>query len=254
MPRRGRNTGTVYFYAPRKWIVVLPDRMGGLGRGGFESRAEAEKVLGDAIATGIAPPERVRKRRTLGVPAVLLDADDFSWARRMVSSLVRKHPYLQDDIEAEAMLALYLASLDYKEGGNHFRSYAAMKIRGAAIDFLRTQNRSVRNTIYHRKEPERHRPARLIDLDEQQWDRLPAPADDIEELIDESRRRRQLERSIASLPERHASMVRMYVFDEVQMKDVGSAFGVTESRVCQIVGAALEKIAGKKVSLKRIAA
>lgn len=259
MPRRGNNTGTVYWAGRLKWIVRMPDHIGaGASRSGYPTREAATAVLEEALATGIVPPPRpARSRRVLAeTPLVTLGADDFVWARRMVSSLARKHEYLRDDIEAEAMLATHLASLDYRPGGNHFRSYAAMKIRGAVVDFLRTQNRSLRN-VDHLKEPERHKPARIVDLDEQQWGRLPANNIDLDEMLDERQHRRHFDSMIAGLPERHASMARMYVIDGLSMRDVGAAFGVTESRVCQIVKAALEKIAGKKISLshhKRAAA
>lgn len=257
MPRRARHTGTTFWGGRLKWVALMPDRLGGVQRIGFETRVDAVLALDDAIATGVAPPARARRRRILSAtPAVTLAADDFEWARRMVASVARKHEYLRDDIEAEAMLATHLASLDFRPGGNHFRSYAAMKIRGAVVDFLRTQNRTVRN-VDHRKEPERHTPARIVSLDDQQWSRLPADCEDLDELLDERRRRQRFDFTIAGLRERSASMVRMYVLDGISMKDVGTAFGVTESRVCQIVKAALEKIAGKKISLshhKRAAA
>lgn len=172
----------------------------------------------------------------------------------MVSSIARKHEYLRDDLEAEAMLATHLASLDFRPGGNHFRSYAAMKIRGAAMDFLRTQNRSVRNA-QQCKEPERHQSAHFVVLDDAQWERLPAHDGEApEELIDARRRQARLERMIAGLPERHAAMLRMHVVDEVALKEIGTAFGVTEARVCQIVNGALQRLAGKKVLLRRVAA
>jgi len=59
---------------------------------------------------------------------------------------------------------------------------------------------------------------------------------------------------IGGLRERDAAMVRMHVFDELQLKEIARAYGLTESRVSQIVSRALAKLAGKKVSLKRIAA
>lgn len=255
MPRRANHTGTAAWAGRLKWVAHTPARLGATARTGFETRADAERMLDEAIATGIVPPARVRRRRVLAaMPVVALGAADFAWARRAISRVARKHEHLRDDIEAEAMLALHLASLDFRPGGNHFRSYASMKIRGAVTDFLRTQNRSVSNAR-HCKEPERHQSAHFVVLDDAQWERLPAHDGEApEELIDARRRQVRLERMIAGLPERHAAMLRMHVVDEVALKEIGTAFGVTESRVCQIVNGALQRLAGKKVLLRRVAA
>jgi len=250
--RRKPGTGTVQQRGRQKWVLIMPERLGGKQRTGFETRAEAERLLDEAVVAGVVPPSRKRLRDLAGkTPTVLLSADDFAWARNTISFIARKHRHFCDDLESEAMLALHLASLDYRGGKNPFRSYAWLKIRGAVIDFLRAQNRTVRNAKMG-KEPERKRAALYVVLDELAWSRLPAPADDPpEDRIDEQRRQQELERLIAQLPERTAAMLRMRLVDETSLSEIGKAFGVTESRACQIVNGALEAIAGAKVLLRK---
>ncbi len=58
--------------------------------------------------------------------------------------------------------------------------------------------------------------------------------------------RRQLHRrvheAIEHLPERQQKIVRMYYFEGMTLRQIGECFGVTESRICQIVGDAHRKL------------
>jgi len=249
--RRANRTGSVVFSGRHRWIYTTQS---GVTRTGFATREEAEAALEQARVVGAPPDARFRYGRPLR-PGIAITPADIKWAQRHVSSAARKHPHLADDIRAEAVFALWLAALDYRADGgvSSLRSFAKARVWGSAIDFLRTQNRSVRNAV-KRKHPEQQTAARIVVLDEVRWERVPAIDEPLDDLLDARRSREQLVRMIGGLRERDAAMVRMHVFDELQLKEIARAYGLTESRVSQIVSRALAKLAGKKVSLKRIAA
>ena len=51
--------------------------------------------------------------------------------------------------------------------------------------------------------------------------------------------REQLEKAVAGLPEKERIVLSLYYRDELTMKEIGKALGLTEGRVCQIHGQAL---------------
>jgi RNA polymerase sigma factor FliA len=58
-------------------------------------------------------------------------------------------------------------------------------------------------------------------------------------------RREQLQalrRVLAELPARERHVLERHFFDEKPLRGVGEELGVTESRVCQIVGAAVDRM------------
>jgi RNA polymerase sigma factor FliA len=54
--------------------------------------------------------------------------------------------------------------------------------------------------------------------------------------------RLRLEGAVAKLSDRERTIISLYYVEELSLKEIGSLLGVTESRVCQIHGAAVKKL------------
>jgi RNA polymerase sigma factor for flagellar operon FliA len=52
----------------------------------------------------------------------------------------------------------------------------------------------------------------------------------------------RLEGAVAKLSDRERTIISLYYVEELSLKEIGSLLGVTESRVCQIHGAAVKKL------------
>ncbi|RMG97043.1 MAG: FliA/WhiG family RNA polymerase sigma factor [Deltaproteobacteria bacterium] len=68
--------------------------------------------------------------------------------------------------------------------------------------------------------------------------RLPGP----EEWTADRQMHAKVHAAIDHLPDRQREIVRMYYFEGMTLRQIGEVFGVTESRICQIVGDAHKKL------------
>ena len=64
----------------------------------------------------------------------------------------------------------------------------------------------------------------------------------VEERIEEEDERRELAEALAELPERERTMLSLYYYEGLNLKEIGKVLGVTESRVSQIHGKALSML------------
>ena len=64
----------------------------------------------------------------------------------------------------------------------------------------------------------------------------------IEERIEEEDERQELAEALAQLPERERTMLSLYYYEGLNLKEIGRVLGVTESRVSQIHGHALSML------------
>ena len=64
----------------------------------------------------------------------------------------------------------------------------------------------------------------------------------VEERIEEEDERRELAEALAELPERERTMLSLYYYEGLNLKEIGRVMGVTESRVSQIHGKALSML------------
>jgi len=184
-----------------------------------------------------------------------------------------------DDLIQAGMLGLLEAAANYAEGrGASFETYAGIRIRGAMLDGLRKLDWAPRSV--HRKaravakairelESEYGREARDVEVAERMGMKLSdyhrivedsagcqissltteegemtltdSSADPFRDVVDEDFRA-ALADAITGLPERERLVMSLYYDDELNLKEIGAALRVSESRICQIHGQALVRL------------
>ena len=184
-----------------------------------------------------------------------------------------------DDLIQAGMLGLLEAAANYAEGrGASFETYAGIRIRGAMLDGLRKLDWAPRSV--HRKaravakaireiESEIGREARDVEVAERMGMQLSdyhrivedsagcqissltteegemtltdSAADPFRDVVDEDFRV-ALAEAISNLPERERLVMSLYYDDELNLKEIGAALRVSESRICQIHGQALVRL------------
>jgi RNA polymerase sigma factor for flagellar operon FliA len=184
-----------------------------------------------------------------------------------------------DDLIQAGMLGLLEAASNYSEGrGASFETYAGIRIRGAMLDGLRKLDWAPRSV--HRKaravatairqiESETGREARDVEVAERLGLKLgdyhrivedsagcqissltteegemtltDSSADPFRDVVDEDFRA-ALAEAISNLPERERLVMSLYYDDELNLKEIGAALRVSESRICQIHGQALVRL------------
>ncbi len=60
--------------------------------------------------------------------------------------------------------------------------------------------------------------------------------------VESQERRDQLVESILNLPEQQQKVPNLYYYEELTLKEIGAVLEVSESRICQVHGAALKKL------------
>ncbi len=191
------------------------------------------------------------------------------------------HMVDQDDLVQQGLLGLLQAARRYNGPREQFRYFARLRIRGAMIDGLRETDtaprrlrRSARHLLrcvcrleqalaraptgpeiaaemqltlaqYHRlvQEQDAHTPVELTCVEHLE---LPcqdsaAQADPLNSLL-ESCSRRQLRAAVSGLPKRERRMLRLRLDRNLELRRIAVLFGVTESRVCQLLGQAAERV------------
>ncbi len=185
----------------------------------------------------------------------------------------------RDDLTSAGMMALVVAAQSFEpDRGVPFARYAAIRIRGALLDELRSMDWAARSVRTHAREMEnvQHQLAAALgrsprsdevaaalgvsvaELDSLQYDLARARTLSLQgfapetgpELLAESsagpealllyrEKLGYLHQAIEQLPERLRFVVIAYFFDQRQMADIGVELGVTESRVSQLRAEAL---------------
>jgi len=184
-----------------------------------------------------------------------------------------------DDLIQAGMLGLLEAAANYSAGrGASFETYAGIRIRGVMLDGLRKLDWAPRSV--HRKaravakaireiESEIGREARDVEVAERMGMKLSdyhrivedsagcqissltteegemtltdSSADPFRDVVDEDFRA-ALAEAISNLPERERLVMSLYYDDELNLKEIGAALRVSESRICQIHGQALVRL------------
>jgi len=186
----------------------------------------------------------------------------------------------RDDLTSAGMAALVLSAQGYDESrGVPFARFAAIRIRGALVDELRSMDwasRSVRGrarevdaarnqlSVTLGRSPRPHEVAETLGVSVSELGNIDADVHRAsvlslqgfapetgaamvpdaqrgpEQLVIDREQLGYLHDAIAELPERLRYVVRSYFFDQRQMADIAAELGVTESRISQLRAEALK--------------
>ena len=193
--------------------------------------------------------------------------------------LVRLPSHIEmDDLIQVGLIGLLKAAEDHhRESGAAFSTYAAIRIRGAMLDELRSRDwlpRSVQRNLsrvstaiesaeqkFGRPPSDKEIAAELsISLEEYhslsaelacarvgQLEEIDVATDSAGpvEIIFDQVKREALVAAIQQLPEKEALMLSLYYTEDLNLKEIGMVLGVSESRVSQIHGQAVARLRSK---------
>ena len=197
-----------------------------------------------------------------------------------------------DDVVNQGIIALIDAVEKFEPSrGIKFATFASIKIKGAIIDYIRSQDwvpRRLRklsvdlddtnNRLYAEfgRQPSHQEMAREMNLSAEQLDRvmqqtysfnllsyeevvwqkmsnmgagedmsLDSADDSPDRRLMEEELRAQLADSIDALGERERTVISLYYYEKLKLKEIADVLGVSESRVSQIHSAAITKMRKK---------
>jgi RNA polymerase sigma factor FliA len=186
---------------------------------------------------------------------------------------------LQDLVQI-GLVALIECADTYQDRGFAFTTYAATRVRGAMLDALRKAAPLSRSAMankrniaaarteleqQHMRTPTAQEIAAAMDVDVAEYYRQlgntqPAEGDSIDAIYSDQDSRfadptdsadgqlisaqtqQLLNRSLATLSERDAAIIRMIFVEEWNLEKIGQTLGIGAARVCQIKKAALQKL------------
>jgi RNA polymerase sigma factor for flagellar operon FliA len=186
-----------------------------------------------------------------------------------------------DDLLQIGYMGLIDASQRYKpKAGATFASYAAIRVKGSIVDYLRDNASICRSTILMQQKfrsatekleqqlmrtptveeisaelgvslseyedwQTRFAASNIRSLDELYTDQSNLFSDDSWSVEDKLRRQQMkqlLRRALGQLPEREALLLQLYYVEELNVYEIGEVLGVTTGRVSQIKKAAVERL------------
>jgi RNA polymerase sigma factor for flagellar operon FliA len=172
---------------------------------------------------------------------------------QVVARVLRKVPpnVLREDLVAAGTFGLVDALRRGADRGAAFEWYARIRIRGAVMDELRSQDwltRRARTRAVRAEARGEGRPIGFVgfdDLPEAQAngfadESIASPDAAIEQHMD----RIMLERAVSTLPEREGNIVAWHYFEGVPFKTIAVRLGVSEPRVSQLHSRAMERLRG----------
>jgi RNA polymerase sigma factor FliA len=172
------------------------------------------------------------------------DIQDFMpLVHQVVARMLRRLPpnVLRDDLMAAGTYGLIDALRKSPDRGPAFEWYARIRIRGAVVDELRSQDwltRRARTRATKAQAEGTGTGTSVVGFDD-------LPDSQAQGLVDEStidphqqveRRleRRALEKAVAQLPEREANIVGWHYFEGIPFKVIAVRLGVSEPRISQL--------------------
>lgn len=173
----------------------------------------------------------------------LEDGEAMEMVRRIAGGLVRRLPSHvdKDELISLGYMGLVEALRRYDPSrGVPFGAFAAVRVRGAMIDWLRQLDPVSREERARLRSSDEIASVTLVDFACAK-DQAEPGANAVDELLRQERRA-LLEYALGQLSERERSVVQRYFFEEQSLKSIGEELKVTESRVCQIVGAAVARL------------
>lgn len=167
-----------------------------------------------------------------------------------VRRMLRRVPanVLRDDLVAAGCCGLLDALRKSADRAPPFDWYARVRIRSALVDELRSED------WLSRKARARTTKARadgtaggttmlcIGDLPEVQQDFADETSSSPLELVERQSGRTELDRAVAQLPEREASIVAWHYFDDLSFKTIAARLGVSQPRVSQLHSRAMGRL------------
>lgn len=166
-----------------------------------------------------------------------------------------------------------------KKRDNQFKTYAEFRIKGAMLDYLREQDtvpRSIRDKIKLLEKTTRELEEKLgrKPSDDELRKRLKISKDDYYDMtksahnnsficidepthsqreysdevsnplnkIESESTKQFIANAIAMLPEKQKTVIALYYYEEMSLKDIGDSLGISESRACQLHSKAVLKL------------
>ena len=171
---------------------------------------------------------------------------------QVVARFMRKLPANVDrgDLVAAGMYGL-VTSLERNGGddGNTFEGYAKMRIRGAILDELRSQDWLSRRARWaaNEKGETYQGPTSLVGLDDvNEAERSARMADgetpDALSVLETAGTKTELHAAVEQLPDRERLIVAKHYFEGVRLKDIGKILGVSEPRISQLHSRAIGRL------------
>jgi RNA polymerase sigma factor for flagellar operon FliA len=171
---------------------------------------------------------------------------------QVVARFMRKLPANVDrgDLVAAGMYGL-VTSLERNGGddGNTFEGYAKMRIRGAILDELRSQDWLSRRARWaaNEKGETYQGPTSLVGLDDvNEAERSARMADgetpDALAVLETAGTKTELHAAVEQLPDRERLIVAKHYFEGVRLKDIGKILGVSEPRISQLHSRAIGRL------------
>lgn len=149
-----------------------------------------------------------------------------------------------DDLISAGTLGLIDAASRYdRERPAGFKAYAAIRIRGAMVDWLRSSDwlpRSMRAAV--RREESNAGVVSVNDLHEDGFESLLTNEDaahPVWHATDRAQKKHALTAAITRLPTREREVLSLYYLEELTFRQIGTMYGFSEARACQIHAAAV---------------
>ena len=171
-------------------------------------------------------------------------------AQRIVSTFQRKLPrhVLREDLLAAAMAGLWDAIRRHgATADDGFEWYASVRIRGAILDELRSQDWLSRRARAHAEASGGSIPPQMLhieDMREPEQARCLQAASEGNDELEERARRAALAKAVDALPERERMIVAEHYFGEVKFKSLSVRLGVSEPRISQLHSRAMKRLRG----------
>ena len=180
--------------------------------------------------------------------AILIQNGDvapyMSLVHEEVGRIMRRLPpnVQKDDLVAAGSRGLMdaLAKNALAERGAQFEWYARIRIRGAVLDELRSEDwlsRSARAEVNERAEVDQRSTNIVIGFEDMPEHARLIPVSEDESplaLAERHSQRLALESAVAELPPREAQIIEMHYFQGVQLKEIAVMMKVSEPRISQL--------------------
>jgi len=168
---------------------------------------------------------------------------------QVVASMLTRLPpnVLRDDLIAAGTFGLLdaLRRQAASERGVEFAWYARVRIRGAIVDELRTQDWLSRRARRRFSSDERNTSAAVVGIEDLPEERR-AIADDSsvtpETLVAARSEAHVLAKAVDRLPERERNIITAHYFEGVQLRAIAKDLGVSEPRVSQLHARAVARL------------